>query len=43
MTLPPTYSQEHAAKKIDGTVLIIVLWVALGLVTITLYFANAMN
>ena len=27
----------------SGSILIIVLWVALGLVTITLYFANSMR
>ena len=43
MTLPSTSRKGLAANKLGGTVLIIVLWVALGLVSITLYFANAMN
>src|SRR5580704_15115233 len=30
-------------KSQNGSVLIIVLWVAIGLVTIALYFANSMN
>ncbi len=41
--LPSTSLRGHTANRLGGTVLIIVLWVALGLVTITLYFANAMN
>ena len=32
-----------AGTSCSGTILIIVLWVALGLVTITLYFANSMR
>ena len=36
--MKPRVSQANT-----GSVLIIVLWVVLGLVTITLYFANAMN
>jgi type II secretory pathway component PulK len=33
----------RTSKASDGSILIIVLWVALGLVTITLYFANSMS
>jgi type II secretory pathway component PulK len=33
----------RSSKSSDGSILIIVLWVALGLVTITLYFANSMS
>jgi type II secretory pathway component PulK len=43
MTLPSSYSREQVSKRVGGTVLIIVLWVSLGLVAITLYFANSMN
>lgn len=32
----------HRAKE-DASVLVIVLWIALGLVALTLYFSNAMN
>lgn len=32
-----------AARRQRGSVLIIVIWTCLGLVTLTLYFANAMN
>jgi type II secretory pathway component PulK len=43
MTLLWTSRNPRAARRLGGSVLIIVLWVALGLVTITLYFANSMN
>jgi DNA uptake protein ComE-like DNA-binding protein len=36
-------SKVKFAKSHSGSVLIIVLWVALGLVTIALYFANSMS
>src|SRR5690349_21359193 len=35
--------KRHPWPGCNGSVLIIVLWVALGLVSITLYFANAMT
>jgi type II secretory pathway component PulK len=35
-------SKKEASRKDSGSVLIIVLWVALGLITIALYFANSM-
>jgi len=35
--------QTPAARRESGSILVIVLWVALGLVTIALYFANSMN
>ncbi len=34
---------ECCRKSQNGSVLIIVLWVAIGLVSIALYFANSMN
>ena len=34
--------QGLGSRRSDGSVLIIVMWVALGLVSITLYFAQAM-
>ena len=34
--------QGQGSRRSDGSVLIIVIWVALGLVSITLYFAQAM-
>jgi type II secretory pathway component PulK len=34
---------RRAAARQTGSVLIIVLWIALGLVALTLYFGNAMN
>jgi DNA uptake protein ComE-like DNA-binding protein len=34
---------EHAQPARRGSVLVIVLWIAFGLVTIALYFANAMS
>ena len=34
---------ECSPKKETGSVLIIVLWIAIGLVSIALYFANSMN
>src|SRR5579864_5134366 len=34
---------ECSQKSRAGSVLIIVLWVAIGLVSIALYFANSMN
>ena len=40
---PPAFSQHAALRSESGSVLVIVLWVALGLVTIALYFANSMN
>lgn len=45
MTLRPSKPHCRGARLGDGGgfVLIIVLWVALGLVTITLYFANSMG
>lgn len=33
----------HATARRDGSVLIIVLWIAFGLVSLTLYFANSMS
>ncbi|MEI7732089.1 MAG: helix-hairpin-helix domain-containing protein [Verrucomicrobiota bacterium] len=42
MRTSPPYPQP--ARRADrGSVLVIVLWIALGLVTLTLYFANAMG
>jgi type II secretory pathway component PulK len=39
----PTSNGELQTHSQNGSVLIIVLWIALGLVSITLYFANAMS
>jgi type II secretory pathway component PulK len=38
-----TSVRSKASVNVEGSVLIIVLWVALGLVSITLYFANSMT
>lgn len=42
MKLPPPQSRL-AARRESGSLLIIVMWIAFGLVALTLYFANAMN
>ena len=34
---------RETSRRVRGSVLVIVLWVAFGLVSITLYFANSMN
>src|SRR5579859_3376750 len=38
----PNHSQDAAPRQ-GGSVLIIVLWIALGLVALALYFAQSMN
>jgi type II secretory pathway component PulK len=35
--------QRRASRRERGSILVIVLWVAIGLVSIALYFANSMN
>jgi type II secretory pathway component PulK len=40
LTLPTSFLGQRASR---GTVLIIVLWIAIGLVSIALYFANSMT
>jgi type II secretory pathway component PulK len=42
MKLPITEPQMHHRRE-SASVLIIVLWIAIGLVSIALYFANSMN
>jgi DNA uptake protein ComE-like DNA-binding protein len=34
---------RESTRSVDGSILVIVLWVALGLVSITLYFASSMS
>ncbi len=43
MRLNPAISLRRRGSNQRGSVLVIVLWVALGLVAITLYFANSMS
>jgi type II secretory pathway component PulK len=40
---PSTCNFQRATKSQAGSVLVIVLWIAVGLVSIALYFANSMN
>lgn len=42
MNLPP-YQTNHEPRAETASVLIIVMWVAIGLIAITLYFANSMT
>ena len=39
---PSTSRRRHASAR-SGSVLIIVLWIAFGLVTIALYFGHSMS
>lgn len=43
MKMRMSFKSPSGAGRQSGSVLIIVLWIALGLVAITLYFANAMS
>jgi len=43
MKLPGTIKNAGGRAKNRASVLIIVLWLSIGLVTIALYFANSMN
>ena len=43
MKLPGTIKNAGGRAKKRASVLIIVLWLSIGLVTIALYFANSMN
>jgi len=43
MKLQNTNSRDDLRRSGRGSVLIIVLWIAIGLIGITLYFANSMT
>ena len=43
MKLTPHPISTRAGRSVQGSVLIIVLWVAIGLISLTLYFADSMS